>query len=103
MKKYIYAYKKKSAGFFLDPIFSPLDPEHFKETFIQGSFNISSEQIGSYKDLELYHLGTFDNIRCHFEVISDLILDCCQVIETTEAIILKQKNLKEQKDGKESN
>lgn len=99
MIKYIYAYKKKSAGFFLDPIFSPLDEEHFKDTFIQGSFNIPSEQVGSYKDLDLYCLGTYDNVKSHFEIKSDFLLDCCQVIETTEAIILKANKQKEVKDN----
>lgn len=99
MIKYIYCYKRKAAGFYSDPIISVMDVEQFKDTFIQGSFNIPKENENLYKDAELFYLGTFDNIQGIFEYKSEFILDCSEVLALTA---LSKQKMEEAKNGKKS-
>ena len=80
MKLTVYAYRDRKAGAFGTPSFSPLLPSDQKEVIIRA---VVKGQIKDSQDLELYHLGSFDDRTGGFELMDRpvLVLDLGSVIK----------------------
>lgn len=80
MKITVYAYRDRKAGAFGNPSFSPLLPSDQKEVIIRA---VVKGQVKDSQDLELYHLGSFDDKTGEFELADRpvLVLDLGSVIK----------------------
>lgn len=80
MKITVYAYRDRKAGAFGTPSFSPLLPSDQKEAIVRA---VLKGSIKDSADLELYHLGSFDDKTGEFELVERpvLILDLGSILK----------------------
>lgn len=99
MISHVYCYKRKSAGFAFNPIYSILEPKQYQESLSQNLYDMKYQELENYKDLELYYLGTFDNVSLKVDPKNDFMIDCASIACAAQAT----KKVEEPKNGKESN
>lgn len=81
MIKFIYGYYNKLGEFFGVPFYEDHSEKEMPSVIRQALFNAKEADILSFKECELYCLGTFDNETGVFETKKEFIMNCASVAE----------------------
>lgn len=85
MRQYIYAYYNRLAGFYGKPFFDNVKPEEFVPGFNQGLFGAPNEVLESLKEVDLYYLGSFDNVDGTIESKNDFLQHLSEIVAEIQA------------------
>lgn len=85
MISHVYCFKRKSAGFAFNPVYSILDKKQYLDSLNQSLYDLSFDELEKYKDLELYYLGTFENVSLKLEVANEFVQDMASLASAAQA------------------